>query len=81
MVAKLEKAETFENAPDYIKNFHPIVLIIMIFSSVLQTDGTIIHVKSGKCLDVTDQKNSGYVVIKDCDKSDTQKWTFQHYLT
>ena len=54
---------------------------VTIFLVYFQTSGTIIHTGSGKCLDVADQKSGGYVVVKDCDKSDTQKWTFEHYLT
>ena len=46
-----------------------------------QTSGTITHVGSGKCLDVANEKSGGHIVVKDCDKSDTQKWTFEHYLT
>ncbi|XP_045168076.2 probable N-acetylgalactosaminyltransferase 9 isoform X1 [Mercenaria mercenaria] len=42
--------------------------------------GTIIHVGSGRCLDVANEKSSGHVRVKDCSNTDTQKWTFEHYL-
>ncbi|XP_060585105.1 probable N-acetylgalactosaminyltransferase 9 isoform X2 [Ruditapes philippinarum] len=41
---------------------------------------TIVHVGSGRCLDVADEKSSGYVRVRDCNNSDSQKWNFEHYL-
>ena len=48
---------------------------------LLQEDGSIVNMKNGKCLDVAGQKSGEFVRLRDCDKSDTQKWTFEHYIT
>ncbi|XP_046350020.1 probable N-acetylgalactosaminyltransferase 9 [Haliotis rufescens] len=43
-------------------------------------DGTIIHVKSGMCLDKAKLKNDDAVIVNACNGDDSQKWTFEHYL-
>lgn len=45
-----------------------------------KTNSSIIHGKSGRCLDVAQEKSGGVLHVKDCDNSDAQKWNFEHYL-
>lgn len=42
--------------------------------------GTIVHVGSGRCLDVAGEKSGGFIHVRDCSSADSQKWNFQHYL-
>ena len=46
---------------------------------VLQETGEIIHVLSGRCLDVREIPNSGNVALRSCNGDEMQKWTFQFY--
>ncbi|KAH3698699.1 hypothetical protein DPMN_086245, partial [Dreissena polymorpha] len=43
--------------------------------------GTIVHVGSGRCLDVAEEKSGGNIRVRDCNGGDAQKWSIEHYLT
>ncbi|KAK7109707.1 probable N-acetylgalactosaminyltransferase 9 isoform X2 [Littorina saxatilis] len=40
----------------------------------------IIHEQSGLCVDVNGEKNDGHPMLKPCKDTDSQIWTFEHYL-
>ncbi|XP_013399940.1 polypeptide N-acetylgalactosaminyltransferase 13-like isoform X3 [Lingula anatina] len=42
--------------------------------------GVIVHVPSGKCLDVSGLKSGDSVQLKKCNGGNDQKWTIEHYL-
>jgi hypothetical protein len=43
--------------------------------------GTIMHVKTGLCIDATDVKNGQNTKMETCDESKPgQKWEFEKYL-
>jgi len=47
---------------------------------MFQDSSTIVNKKTGLCLDAASEKSGGLLKVNDCDGSDTQKWTFEHYL-
>ena len=45
----------------------------------LQRTGSIMHVKSGRCLDAKVSTKAGQVFLNKCDGSANQTWTFEKY--